>query len=242
MKGKSEGPQDEIERVGSFFESAEARYIPLNVSGAFHTSYMTDSKKEFEKFLDSFEFSRLAIPVISNIRARPYKQTDLKKNLVEQITHPVKWSESIRYLMTIGEMEFIEIGPGDVLTKLVQAIQKDPEPLIVAEEEKPVFQPVAKPAKTISAGITALSLGDPNFKRDYNLKYAYVIGSMYRGISSKELVVRAGWAGLLGFFGTGGLEIKQIEEAIKYIQTELKQGQSYGMNLLFNSHMHFTPS
>ncbi|MBI4652470.1 PfaD family polyunsaturated fatty acid/polyketide biosynthesis protein [Candidatus Desantisbacteria bacterium] len=82
--------------------------------------------------------------------------------------------------------------------------------------------------------ITASSLGDKEFKRDYKLKYAYATGSMYKGISSKEMVVKMGKVRMLGFFGTGGLEIPQIEESIQYIQNELGDEHAYGMNLLFN--------
>jgi trans-AT polyketide synthase/acyltransferase/oxidoreductase domain-containing protein len=127
------GPRAEIERIQTFFEEAGGRYIPLKVSGAFHSPHMGEAKKQFEEFLDSFTLSDPAIPVISNVHARPCRPGDIKKNLAEQITHTVKWTESIRCLMGKGEMTFEEIGPGKVLTKLIQSIQKDAAPLVVAE-------------------------------------------------------------------------------------------------------------
>jgi len=123
------GPKTDIGGAGTCFEKAGAHYIPLNVSGAFHSRYMQSSKATFEEFLKSFTFEELAIPVISNIHARPYKQSEIGRNLADQITHSVKWTESIRYLMGLGEMTFEEIGPGKVLTRLIQAIQRDSEPL-----------------------------------------------------------------------------------------------------------------
>ena len=81
-------------------------------------------------------------------------------------------------------------------------------------------------------GITASSLGSVEFKKDFNLKYAYVTGAMYRGVSSKEMVVKAGKAGMLGFLGTGGMDFNKIETAILFIQKELSAGQAYGMNFL----------
>jgi trans-AT polyketide synthase/acyltransferase/oxidoreductase domain-containing protein len=81
-------------------------------------------------------------------------------------------------------------------------------------------------------GITAESLGSAQFLSDYNLRCAYVAGSMYKGISSEELVIEMGQAGLLGFFGTGGLPVEQIEQSIKQIKGELCHGEPYGMNLL----------
>jgi trans-AT polyketide synthase/acyltransferase/oxidoreductase domain-containing protein len=82
--------------------------------------------------------------------------------------------------------------------------------------------------------ITAESLGSAEFKQDYGLRYAYVAGAMYKGIASKELVVAMGKAGMLGFLGTGGLELAEIEAAIGFIKSELASGQPYGMNLLSN--------
>jgi trans-AT polyketide synthase/acyltransferase/oxidoreductase domain-containing protein len=247
------GPSADVEKVAGLFESAGAMYIPLNVSGAFHSRYMDGAQRKFEEYLDKFQLLELSMPVISNVHARPYKPGELKENLVGQITHSVRWTESIRYLMGLGEMEFEEIGPGDVLTKLVQKIREQSEPLVVtedednkgqeAEQQEPKEQDagrqecqekIQEPGRNISLGITATSLGDEGFKKDYNLKYAYVTGGMYRGVASKEMVVKMGKAGMMGFFGAGGLNIEQIESAIIYIQRELKDGQSYGVNMIHN--------
>ncbi len=80
--------------------------------------------------------------------------------------------------------------------------------------------------------ITAERLGDAKFKRDYGIKYAYIVGGMYKGIASQEIVVAMGRSGFIGYLGTGGLRFNEIESAIRYIQSELKDGQAYGMNLL----------
>lgn len=78
------------------------------------------------------------------------------------------------------------------------------------------------------------SLGSSEFKSDYGIRYAYVAGSMYKGISSKEMVVKMARAKLIGFLGTGGLSLSRIESDIKYIKKNISTGQSYGMNLLCN--------
>lgn len=85
-----------------------------------------------------------------------------------------------------------------------------------------------------SNSITAESLGSNAFRERYASKYAYVVGAMYKGISSKELVVASGKSGILSFFGTGGISIEKIAESVEYIQERLEQGQPYGMNLLNN--------
>jgi trans-AT polyketide synthase/acyltransferase/oxidoreductase domain-containing protein len=82
--------------------------------------------------------------------------------------------------------------------------------------------------------IAAHALGSPLFRQRFGLKYAYVAGAMYRGVASADLVVRMGRAGLLGFFGSGGLSLEQIETALRSIQSRLGGGEPFGMNLLAN--------
>ncbi|ABQ27270.1 ACP S-malonyltransferase [Geotalea uraniireducens] len=236
------GPKEEILRIAPIFEAAGTIYIPLNVSGAFHSRYMKASQKEFEAFLQQFTFSPLEIPVISNVEARPYKG-DVKANLVKQISQSVKWTESIRYLMGKGVDTFEEIGPGNVLSSLVETIRRQPQPLVVEEEvirpeEAKARQPAAsvvsqaREAGGLSGAITATNLGNRSFRQDYNLRYAYVAGSMYRGISSPEMVVKLGQAGMLGFWGSGGTKVQELEAAVQYIQGKLTAGEPYGVNLL----------
>src|ERR1700736_6267737 len=82
--------------------------------------------------------------------------------------------------------------------------------------------------------IAAESLGSSEFKRDYHLRYAYLAGAMYKGIASKEMVIAMGEAGLLGYLGTGGMDLAEIDDAIRFIKSRLPNGQPYGMNLLCN--------
>lgn len=119
------GPSEDITRVQTVFEKAGARmYIPLKVSGAFHSLYMKPASDEFSGFIEEFRFSGLKFPVISNADALPYEQDKIKETLVKQITSPVKWTESIRHLIDRGESDFVESGPGKILTNLVKQIRK----------------------------------------------------------------------------------------------------------------------
>jgi len=115
------GPNDDIISSQSIFEKAGARmYIPLKVSGAFHSPYMEQAADEFSDFIEQFVFHDLKIPVISNSNACPYDQNKIKETLIDQITRPVRWAESIRYLTGKGESDFVEVGPGKVLTNLLK--------------------------------------------------------------------------------------------------------------------------
>jgi trans-AT polyketide synthase, acyltransferase and oxidoreductase domains len=82
------------------------------------------------------------------------------------------------------------------------------------------------------SALLATGLGSTQFRKDYGLRYAYAAGSMFKGIASRALVVRLGRAGLLGFFGTGGLELDDVERSIQQIQDDLAHGEPYGMNFL----------
>jgi Dioxygenases related to 2-nitropropane dioxygenase len=77
-------------------------------------------------------------------------------------------------------------------------------------------------------------LGSKSFINEYNLKFAYVVGGMMRGISSVEMIIAAAKAKILGFYGTGGYQIEQIQSAILEIKENLPNGESFGMNLLCN--------
>ncbi|RAP24076.1 Malonyl CoA-acyl carrier protein transacylase [Brevibacillus laterosporus] len=224
------GLQTDINQAKLIFEAIEGiTYIPLRVSGAFHSRYMMEAREQFESYMDSFVFAECNIPVLSNVHARLYQKNDIKMNLVRQITESVRWCETVQVLMGFEGIEMKEIGPGKVLTGLMKKITAEAEPILIPSEASYQVEALSvKHAKT--SAIT--TVGCKQFMRDYQLQYAYLAGGMYKGIASKEMVVKLGKAGMMGFLGTGGLHVQQIEQSIQYIQKELKSGQAYGMNLL----------
>lgn len=123
------GPVDDIKRSGPFFEKGGAQmFIPLQVSAAFHSRYMADAAKAFADFLAPMSFSAPRIPVIANVTAQPYPAENasesVKSMLVKQITSSVRWTDSVRFLIGQGVTQFSEMGPGNVLTRMVQQIQQ----------------------------------------------------------------------------------------------------------------------
>lgn len=92
------------------------------------------------------------------------------------------------------------------------------------------------PAAAGLAGVVPERLGSAAFRADYGVRYAYLAGSMYKGIASTELVARMARAGLLGYFGTGGLRTERIEAAIATLRAELGPDGGFGMNLLHALH------
>ena len=118
------GPQPAIEAVREPLQAAGARAIvPLKVSAAFHSRYMQATREFFAVFLESFDIADPKIPVIANIHARPYEPGEVKTNLIEQITQPVRWVESVRWLLGQPDPQFEEIGPGTVLADLIRRMQ-----------------------------------------------------------------------------------------------------------------------
>jgi PfaD family protein len=75
------------------------------------------------------------------------------------------------------------------------------------------------------------NLGDPSFKRTHNLRYPYIVGAMANGITSVEMVEKAGQSGMVGFFGAAGLSLEQIESAVVTLQQSLKN-LPFGFNLI----------
>jgi malonyl CoA-acyl carrier protein transacylase len=123
------GPVDDIKRAGETFEKAGAQmYIPLQVSAAFHSRYMADASKAFADFLAPLSFATPRLPVIANVTARPYGADNaseaVKSALAKQITSSVQWTQTVQYLLERGVTQFSEMGPGNVLTRMVQQIQQ----------------------------------------------------------------------------------------------------------------------
>jgi len=118
------GAKTAVEQTQAIFEAASAMYIPLKVSGAFHSPLMQKAAEQFAVFLKDFDFAAPAIPVIANVNARAYTRETTAALLSEQITHSVMWTQSIEYLIDRGETLFEELGPGKVLAGLIRRIQQ----------------------------------------------------------------------------------------------------------------------
>ena len=122
------GPVDDIKAAGPILEKAGAQmYIPLQVSAAFHSRYMGDAAKAFADFLAPLSFASPQIPVVANVTGRPYPETNgssVQSLLADQITHPVQWTQSVRFMAGQGVTHFTEMGPGNVLTRLIHQIQQ----------------------------------------------------------------------------------------------------------------------
>lgn len=116
------GLKKDLEKAEALFEANNMTFIPLAVSAPFHSRYMREMVNEYALFLTQFNFNPLKTPVIANVSARPYENSEITFNLKEQLCNSVQWLETVRYLRSKGEVEFEEIGPGKVLQRLIKNI------------------------------------------------------------------------------------------------------------------------
>jgi [acyl-carrier-protein] S-malonyltransferase len=115
-------------------ERGAKRAVRLNVSIAAHSPLMIEAAAEFRRLLDATEFSEPTIPLVANAVARPLTDPDdIREALGRQLTSPVRWDESVRWMIAQGVTRFVEIGPKEVLTGLLRRIDHTVERLTTAQ-------------------------------------------------------------------------------------------------------------
>lgn len=121
------GAADRIERACDLAKARGARRaLPLPVAGAYHSPLMATAQPKLRAELTRVQALAPAVPVISNVTARPHESIEsIRDRLVEQVTAPVRWEESMRYLLAQGFTRFIELGPGTALSGFMKRIDKD---------------------------------------------------------------------------------------------------------------------
>jgi [acyl-carrier-protein] S-malonyltransferase len=104
------------------------RALPLQVGGAFHSPLMEPAREELAAAIESTVFTRPVCPVYQNVNALPSSDVEeIKKNLIAQLTSPVRWTQSVQKMVKDGARTFVECGPGKVLQGLVKKIAPEAE-------------------------------------------------------------------------------------------------------------------
>lgn len=99
------------------------RVLPLNVGGAFHSPLMLPAQEELAAAIEQTDFHEPICPIYQNISAQGATDlTIIQQNLKDQLTHPVRWTQSVQQMVADGATEFVEFGPGEVLCGLVRRI------------------------------------------------------------------------------------------------------------------------
>jgi len=120
------GDKDSIQVLQDSLKKKSIRGLILPVSAPFHCSLMENAEKKMRKKITESIFKDSNPPIISNVTAKAENiASNIKELLIKQITSRVKWRESVEYMIKNGVNEFIEIGPGKILSGLVRRINKD---------------------------------------------------------------------------------------------------------------------
>ncbi|MEI4328134.1 ACP S-malonyltransferase [Streptococcus suis] len=112
------------EAVELLKEAGVKRMIPLNVSGPFHTALLRPASEQLAQALEQVEFADFQVELVGNTEAKVMKKEDIKSLLTRQVMEPVRFYESIATMKEAGVTNFIEIGPGKVLSGFVKKIDK----------------------------------------------------------------------------------------------------------------------
>ncbi|MCS7251310.1 MAG: ACP S-malonyltransferase [Thermoflexus sp.] len=132
------GGKAAVARAGELARGRGAkRVVPLAVSIAAHSPLMAPAVEPFRAALKATPFHPPSIPVISNVQARPLQSTpeDLQAELAQQLTAPVRWTESVQWMMENGVRIFVEFGPRDVLSGLIRRIAPEARTLRVEDPQ-----------------------------------------------------------------------------------------------------------
>ena len=135
------GAGQAIEKAQALAEAQGAKLaVILEVSGAFHSSFMQEAALKLAKELEKINITEPKFPVISNVTAKPVTSPEeIKQNLIRQVYASVLWEDSMRLILSKGVSSFIEFGPGKVLKGLMRRIDSNAQ-VVNIEKEGDVFK------------------------------------------------------------------------------------------------------
>lgn len=128
------GKREHVLEAKRLAEAAGGAAIELKVSAPFHCSLMRPAEERLKKDIANTKFASASFPVISTVSGEPESDPHrIKELLMKQITSQVRWTEYVQKLLALGVRRFIEVGPGDVLTRLNRRIDKQLEAMSFAD-------------------------------------------------------------------------------------------------------------
>ena len=123
ISGELEAVEKACEKLKEF---GAKRALILPVGGAFHSPLMAPAKEALEKAIEETTFNKPICPIYQNVSSKPETNPDtIKKNLIEQLTAPVRWTEIMKNMVADGVTSVIEVGPGKVLQGLFRKIDRE---------------------------------------------------------------------------------------------------------------------
>lgn len=117
------GTNEGVARVCELVKEAKGKALPLAVGGAFHSPLMEPARVELAEAIERTVFHAPVCPCYQNVDALPHSDpAEIKKNLLMQLTSPVRWTATVQHMMADGATEFIEVGPGTALQGMVKRV------------------------------------------------------------------------------------------------------------------------
>ncbi len=114
------------EACAKFKEAGARRALPLKVGGAFHSPLMEPARAELAEAIEAADFSAPVCPIYQDVDAKPHTDpAEIKANLLQQLTAPVRWSHIVANMVADGMTEAEELGPGKVLQGLISKTSRD---------------------------------------------------------------------------------------------------------------------
>ena len=130
------GFKKDINLLSDDLNNKKIKNLKLNVSAPFHCKYMKKASEKMASFINNLKMNKLDKPIISNVTARESSSTEeIKSLLISQIEKKVRWLESVEYMINNGVKNFVEIGPGKVLSGLIKRINKNVKVNSINNEE-----------------------------------------------------------------------------------------------------------
>jgi [acyl-carrier-protein] S-malonyltransferase len=131
------GEKSALEAAAALAKARGARrVVPLAVSIASHSPLMAGAAREFARSVEATHFREAAVPLIANVTGRPISAVgDIRRELVEQLINPVRWTASVQYMVAEGVTQFYEIGPKDVLAGLIRRISESTQVISIGTVE-----------------------------------------------------------------------------------------------------------
>ncbi|MCU0662136.1 MAG: ACP S-malonyltransferase [Myxococcota bacterium] len=110
-----------VKRAGDLLTASGAKVIPLQVSAPFHSALMAKAAQSLFARLEDVRFASPAMPVVTNVEAAPNSDASrIRELLTAQVTEPVRWTDSVNWMVAQGVTRFVELGPGNVLAGLIK--------------------------------------------------------------------------------------------------------------------------
>ena len=130
------GEAEAVKKLVRLAKSRKIKAIPLKVSVPSHSSLMREAAEKFKEKLQEVTFKNATTPVVQNYDAKPHTEAEeIKENLYLQLFNPVRWVESVKFMTSQGVDTFIEIGPKNVLSKLIAQTVEEVKTLNIEKVE-----------------------------------------------------------------------------------------------------------